>query len=70
MKRDDPESFREACETDRAIRSDGAMCTERLDNALYLHRSCIPLDMVDLSNPKPPTLDLFSVEECEGMCGN
>lgn len=37
---------------------------------LYLHRQCIPLEMVDLSNPPPPKFDNFSLFDCEGMCGN
>ncbi len=70
MKANDPESFAEAVRVDRALRPQGTRAAEGLDDALYLHRQCIPLDMVDLSNPKPPKLDNFSLFDCVGMCGN
>jgi hypothetical protein len=51
----------------------GAVVNRQLDQALYLHRSCLPLDQVDFTvpDPKPKQQDLnFSAFECEGMCGN
>lgn len=32
-----------------------------------VHRQCVPLPMVDLTEKN--TLDLFSAQECMGMCG-
>jgi hypothetical protein len=70
MKENDPESWELAVVADRALRTQGAVCNRQMDDALYLHRKCIPLEMVDLSDPKPPKLDNFSLFDCDGMCGN
>jgi hypothetical protein len=70
MKANDPESWAGAVEVDRALRPQGTVCSRGMNDALYLHRQCIPLEMVDLSNPKPPKLDNFSLFDCLGMCGN
>jgi hypothetical protein len=41
----------------------------RTKGEIYLHRSCLPLDQVDLSTPEDHgQLNLFN-NECEGMCG-
>jgi hypothetical protein len=34
----------------------------------FLHRSCVPLDQADFSDPQDNQLNLFG-NECEGMCG-
>lgn len=40
------------------------------DGAPYLHRSCVPLDEVDLSTAADKGQHEFGfLEECEGMCG-
>lgn len=70
MKRDEPEEFAEACAVDKAIRLEGSRAASNLQDKLYLHRQCIPLEMVDLSNPKAAELDNFSLFDCLGMCGN
>jgi hypothetical protein len=70
MKANDPDSWAEAVEVDNAIRLPTSRCSERLGDKLYLHRQCIPLEMVDLSDPKPAKLDQFSLFDCLGMCGN
>lgn len=52
-----------------------ANVNRNMDLSLYLHRQCIPLEMVDLeaqaekeAKKKPP--NLFSLLDCdEGMCG-
>lgn len=70
MKANDPESWGRAVEIDRALRTEGAVCARGMNDALYLHRQCIPLEVVDLSDPKPAKLDNFSLFDCDGMCGN
>ncbi|WP_245809821.1 hypothetical protein [Cohnella massiliensis] len=64
MKRDDPESWKEAVFIDYEIRK-----LKRFRGQVFLHRSCLPLDQVDLNENQ---LDLFDdgfLNECEGMCG-
>ena len=44
--------------------------TERNTDQLFLHKDRIPIDQVDLSDPKDDQLNLF-VDGCvEGYCGN
>lgn len=67
MKEDDPESWSEAVEVDKAIR-DGVRGTT---SKLFLHRSLEPLDEVDLKTETHPDQETFNFgDECEGMCGN
>lgn len=67
MKATDEESFADAVNVDRALRSSGMMGTFKA--VPYLHRSCKPLDEVDLrTNAEIGQPDLF-MNECEGMCG-
>jgi hypothetical protein len=62
MKRTDPESWMDAVEFDKTIRD-----IPTVKGKAYLHRSCVPLDQVDL-NENQLEIDWFT-EECEGMCG-
>ena len=62
MKRDDPISFAEAVEVDRAIKH----VPGQTKGGWFVHSSCIPLDQIDFSNGGQA--DLFN-NECEGMCG-
>lgn len=65
MKLNQPEEWQDAVEVDRAIR-DGVRGTTK---KLFLHRSCKPLEEVDLDNLEDKgQLNLFE-NECEGMCG-
>lgn len=62
MKLNDPVSWEMAVEFDKKIRH-----MPKLDSEVYLHRSCLPLDEVDLGADQ---LDIdFFLNECEGMCG-
>lgn len=63
MKKNDPESWEDAVYIDKQIRR-----MPKLDSECYLHKSCKPLDEVDL-NENQITLDDF-INECEGFCGN
>ncbi|SMO54604.1 hypothetical protein [Melghirimyces algeriensis] len=62
MKRNYPEEWEEAVEFDRAVRH-----LPRFKKKPYLHRSCKPLDEVNLGEDQGE-LDLF-INECEGYCG-
>lgn len=56
---------------DDALRT-GAIAASDMVEELFLHRSCVPLRMADLSipDPSPKTEEMnFSMLECEGMCG-
>ena len=64
MKINDPESFADAVEFDRAFRSGGKFREER-----FLHRSCKPLSEVDFRNLEDMGQLNFFGNECEGMCG-
>lgn len=62
LKRNNPEEWMEAVYFDRKIRN-----LPKLKGQAFLHRSCVPLDEVNL-NEDQGTLDLFA-NECEGHCG-
>ena len=62
MKLNDPESFADAVEVDKKIRN-----MPKLEAKTFLHKSCKPLDEVDL-NEDQMDMDFF-LNECEGMCG-
>lgn len=62
MKRNDKPSWDDAVFMDKKIRK-----MPKLDGEVYLHRSCLPLDEVDL-NEGQLDFDDF-INECEGFCG-
>jgi hypothetical protein len=66
MKLNDPVSWYDAVEVDKAIRKNGSkMKTEQ-----YMHRSLKPLDEVDFSNPVDRgQIEFGFIQECDGMCG-
>lgn len=69
MKANDPESWAQAVEVDRHIRSGTARVARGMKGDLYLHRSLKPLDEVDLRTAADAgQIDMFG-NECEGMCG-
>jgi len=62
-----PEDFADAVRVDQAIRHGPSW--QRNGSQWFVHRSCMPLDQVDLSTPEDlGQLTLFD-EECSGMCG-
>ena len=66
MKLNDPTSWEEAVAIDEAIRH--GMAGVKAE-AVYVHRSLIPLAQIDFDKlADKGNLDLFG-EECEGMCG-
>lgn len=69
MKASDPESWNRAVEVDNALRADGSVCTRGFRQQMFVHRTCVPLDVLDLSALVPNTLDPMTTGECHGMCG-
>lgn len=69
LKANDPEGGARAVAVDEAIRSEGAACRRGMEGNLYLHHTCVPLAMLDLSAPAPDALDPMATGECTGMCG-
>jgi hypothetical protein len=67
----DAAGWSRAVAIDHAMRQPGVLVNRGLDQSLYLHRSCRPLDVADLGDPDPRQahLDLSWVAECAGMCG-
>lgn len=50
------------------------MVNRNMDQALYLHRTCLPLVQIDFEKEaekerKKAARPLFDLMECEGMCG-
>lgn len=71
LKANDPDGWNRAVEIDRAIRNPSSRCTEGMDSTQYLHRSCQPLEFVELKAESPDTQKRWSWSnmDCEGMCG-
>lgn len=61
----DPEAWADAVALDKLIRAPG----KGMNSEQFMHRSCKPLDEVDLSTAADHgQVDMFN-NECEGMCG-
>ena len=69
IKKEDPESFQQAVEVDRLLRSPGSRCNQAMEQELWLHRSCKPLESVDFQAKTRGQSFLEFSMECEGMCG-
>lgn len=69
LKRNDPSGFARAVEIDYAIRDKTSKAAQGLNGEQYIHRSLIPLDLIDFDKLAPNTLDPMTVGECQGMCG-
>lgn len=67
LKETDPAGWARAVEIDNALRLEGTVANRKMEQKLYLHRSCIPLEMVDLG--RTHTLFRPLENECQGMCG-
>lgn len=55
-----------AVEVDRMLRMSGSVCTRKMNQPLFLHRSCKPIDEVQFSTDPGDSM----AAECLGMCGN
>lgn len=67
LKEYEPEAFAEAVRVEKELQRTKAEAADR--SIPWLHRSCIPLEDVDLSTEEDAgQLDMFT-NECEGLCG-
>jgi hypothetical protein len=68
----DPKGWQRAIEIDRAIREETSVCTKGMNATQYLHKSCVPLEFVELRADPPDRQAKFrwSDMDCEGMCGS
>lgn len=72
IRETDPEAWARSLEIDRALRIPGNIVNRNMDRALYLHRSCKPLDEVVFdTRPRARDLQLSMsfAAVCEGVCG-
>ena len=72
QKREDPEAWGQSVALDRALRIPGNVLHRQLDQQLFLHRSCVPLDLVQLDtkpDPRKAQLSINFSSECMGVCG-
>jgi len=68
LKETDPVGWARACEIDEALRKEGVIINRKMNDKMYLHRSCQPLVSV-VFQEQPHVFNQFTVAECEGMCG-
>ena len=69
MKDNTPEEWNKLVGFDHEIRQRQRLGGAKITGDLYVHRDCIPIDQVDLTNDSDMgQMDMFG-EECEGMCG-
>lgn len=64
--RESPDEWADAIEVDRIIRDDFG---QSIKSQLFLHRSLVPLNKVDLSTLEDEGQTNMFGNECEGMCG-
>lgn len=69
LKKSDPAGWARAVEIDNALRHPDSICTRGFRQELFVHRSCVPLEVIDFEKLAPNTLDPMTVGECQGMCG-
>ena len=60
--------WKRAVEIDRALRIPGNVVNRKLNQQLFLHRACVPLDQIDFT--KDRNGDRSMAGECQGMCGS
>jgi hypothetical protein len=72
LQREDKDGWERAIQVDNALRKDGAVLNRNLDQAMYLHRSCGPLALVQLDldpDARKAQTTMNFAAECMGMCG-
>lgn len=68
LKDSDPEGWAEAVRMDKLMRT--SLSNRRLKYPAFVHRSCVPLDEVDLSTEfDHGQMAMPGILDCEGMCG-
>jgi hypothetical protein len=68
LKIEEPEAFAQAAAFERRLQAVHAL-TDNRDSTPFLHKSCVPLDHVDLSTDTDNGQMTLWGNECEGMCG-
>ncbi|HET9304853.1 MAG TPA: hypothetical protein VFO46_02390 [Candidatus Sulfotelmatobacter sp.] len=72
IKREDPEGWRAAVATDAGLRAHDSRVNQGMDRPMFVHRSCKPLDLVELDtrpDPRKAQLSINFSSECLGVCG-
>lgn len=69
LKRNDPEGWDRAVEIDSALRDEASVVTRGFRQQMFLHRTCVPLPLVQFQSLPPNTLDPMATGECAGVCG-
>ena len=67
-----PEDWDLAVRVDEALRKPGNIVNRNMDQAMYLHRSCKPLQLVQLdpsADPRAAQMPMNFTAECMGVCG-
>ncbi|KKN66927.1 hypothetical protein LCGC14_0467020 [marine sediment metagenome] len=67
-----PVDWARAVAIDNALRIPGRVVNRKVDQKLYVHRSCVPLEKIKFNgrlNPRELQLGLGFTTECEGVCG-
>jgi hypothetical protein len=67
LRDSDPAGWARAVEVDGALRRPGTVANRCLEQAIYQHRSCLPLVEADLG--ERDVTGGVAHSECEGMCG-
>lgn len=73
QKNETPEEFADSVRVDHSLREAGSVVNRQMDQQMFLHRSCKPLELVQL-DPKAPSQRQVQTAmnfagECEGVCG-
>lgn len=73
LKNHDPEGWAEAIDVDRSLRSPGNVVNRGMDAPMYLHESCVPLELA-VFKPAPKKVGAQMLlgtfwKECQGVCG-
>mgnify|MGYP001229591454 FL=1 len=71
IKETDPVAWARAVEIDEGLRIPGLIVNRKMDQAMFLHRQCVPLEQADIEGPDRQQLQygLGFTRECLGMCG-
>lgn len=69
LKETDPAGWDRAVQIDAALRDKKSVATRGFRQELFVHRSCMPLPLIDFNALAPNALDPMTVGECQGMCG-
>jgi hypothetical protein len=69
LKATDPQGWDRAVEIDRALRDKSSVCNRGFRQELFVHRSCVPLEVIGFDALQPNALDPMATGECHGMCG-